>query len=395
MVQDNLVNQLSLMFKLVEPPLLNIAETVSNLPPWQPGQKLPAVVVASLPTGRFQVQVQNQLLDMNLPKNTQPGMSFNLVFVGSQPRPTFLLQLPGTYFENTAPATSSARQNVKEQPAQSTQVFQVDRQNMPPQSADTTKPASEHPGQSVSLNLAGAVRGSSAVIGAPLTPSSSPTTSISEKARALVSLLKELQDAPVPKARPASPLVEAPTLQGAHIAEALRHNIEKSGLFYESHLVRWVQGKLNLQSLAQEPQNQLNVNPGSEKMPALPTGQLSGLNTPNLSYVQSQIGLLNTGVMIYQGELWPRLPVELHIYGQSPTLDQEQQPWQTLIHITLPRIGKVSAWLLYAAGGVSIHCETADMASKEELMASKGLLSQQMESAGLHLTKLTVRRIDE
>ncbi|MBP6807152.1 MAG: hypothetical protein KA125_02545, partial [Chromatiaceae bacterium] len=47
-------------------------------------------VLDTLPGGRHLVQVASQKLDMVLPRNTQPGESVRLTFLGGGPRPTFL-----------------------------------------------------------------------------------------------------------------------------------------------------------------------------------------------------------------------------------------------------------------------------------------------------------------
>ena len=60
---------------------------------------------------------------------------------------------------------------------------------------------------------------------------------------------------PVPLARGASLLPAAPA-KAAELAPLLKQAISNSGLFYESHLRQWVEGKLPLSALQQEPQAQ-------------------------------------------------------------------------------------------------------------------------------------------
>ncbi|MDP5240681.1 flagellar hook-length control protein FliK [Uliginosibacterium sp. 31-16] len=60
---------------------------------------------------------------------------------------------------------------------------------------------------------------------------------------------------PVPLARGVSLLPEAPA-KAAELAPLLKQAISNSGLFYESHLRQWVEGKLPLSALQQEPQAQ-------------------------------------------------------------------------------------------------------------------------------------------
>ncbi|MEL5850129.1 MAG: hypothetical protein U7M05_12340, partial [Candidatus Igneacidithiobacillus chanchocoensis] len=55
--------------------------------------------------------------------------------------------------------------------------------------------------------------------------------------------------------RSLQPLLPQPPSESAPLAQMLQQSITQSGLFYESHLAAWVQGKLSLQSLRAEPQN--------------------------------------------------------------------------------------------------------------------------------------------
>lgn len=52
------------------------------------------------------------------------------------------------------------------------------------------------------------------------------------------------------------PILNAPPTGAAQLAPALRDAIGQSGLFYESHQVQWVLGKLDTAALQREPQNQ-------------------------------------------------------------------------------------------------------------------------------------------
>lgn len=57
------------------------------------GEQIQATVKGELPNGRFAVEVKNQLLDLNLPRNTQPGEQLQLKVLGNEPKLT--LQLLG------------------------------------------------------------------------------------------------------------------------------------------------------------------------------------------------------------------------------------------------------------------------------------------------------------
>ena len=91
MIHNDIQNQLALLVKTSAPPLIEVAQSPAETPQWTPGQRVPAFVLASLPNGRFQVQVEDQILDMNLPRNAQPGEKLELTYLTSSPRLTFAM----------------------------------------------------------------------------------------------------------------------------------------------------------------------------------------------------------------------------------------------------------------------------------------------------------------
>ncbi len=89
----------------------------------------------------------------------------------------------------------------------------------------------------------------------PRTPGTAPKLELSVMARQLAQLLTT--DTPVESAAaPVRPLLPAPEAKPEKIAAALQQQITHSGLFYESHLGEWVEGKRGLESLRLEPQAQ-------------------------------------------------------------------------------------------------------------------------------------------
>ncbi len=91
--------------------------------------------------------------------------------------------------------------------------------------------------------------------GTPQPPGTAPKLELSVMARQLAQLLSS--DTPVESAAASvRPLLPAPEAKPEKIAAALQQQITHSGLFYESHLGEWVEGKRGLESLRLEPQAQ-------------------------------------------------------------------------------------------------------------------------------------------
>lgn len=106
---------------------------------------------------------------------------------------------------------------------------------------------------------------------APTTAESAPAT-LSPAARLISQLLGEATGSPGnAKALPlagGAPLLAAPPSSGAPLAPALQEAVESSGLFYEAHQARWLDGGLRLSNLLTEPQNRQNAAPGGGGQPA-------------------------------------------------------------------------------------------------------------------------------
>ncbi|MHB1374206.1 MAG: flagellar hook-length control protein FliK [Thauera sp.] len=73
----------------------------------------------------------------------------------------------------------------------------------------------------------------------------------------LISFLLTGQPTPQPASLAGNqPLLNAPPANGAQLVPLLRQALGQSGLFYESHQVQWVLGKLDTAALMREPQGQ-------------------------------------------------------------------------------------------------------------------------------------------
>lgn len=94
---------------------------------------------------------------------------------------------------------------------------------------------------------------------------------ISDTGRWLNTLAQGTGDAPAasPLPRP-SLVIPGPPRDPALLAEGLKNVLTRSGVFYESHLAKWVQGERPLSDLLREPQGQLS--PLAGRLPAEGSG---------------------------------------------------------------------------------------------------------------------------
>ena len=349
MIHNDVLNQLQLLIKTSAPPLIEVAQTPLEEAQWVPGQRLTATVLASLPNGRFQVQVGDMALDMNLPRNTQSGDQVELTFVSNQPRLTFALTR-----DLAAAAGNSLPADAKPQ-----------------------------------VNLSDSVR----YLGALL-------QKISDQA--------ETQAAPLNKA---APLLSAAPSDIKEFATSLRNTLSQSGLFYESHQAQWVAGERRLTDLLQEPQGKLSaLNPGVGVEVAQKNAPLSmqsdGLlaqsasrmpvHAEAVSLVQQQLQTLDSRQLVWQGQVWPGQSMEWRVEERGAReggMGEIEMPnWQTSLRLQLPRLGDVQATLAFTQQGLRIDLKAADAGTAEAMRSAQDKLRNSMEASGLNVLAMSVER---
>ena len=349
MIHNDVLNQLQLLIKTSAPPLIEVAQTPLEEAQWVPGQRLTAMVLASLPNGRFQVQVGDMALDMNLPRNTQPGDQVELTFVSNQPRLTFAL--------------------TRDLPAAAVNTLPLD-----------AKPQ---------VTLSDSVR----YLGALL-------QKISDHA--------ETQAAPLNKT---APLLSAAPSDIKEFAASLRNTLSQSGLFYESHQAQWVAGERKLTDLLQEPQGKLSVlNPvtGAEitqktapvSMPSDgPLAQSASrmpVHAEAVTLVQQQLQTLDSHQLVWQGQVWQGQPMEWRVEERGAREggvgEVEVPHWQTSLRLHLPRLGDVQASLAFTQQGLRIDLKAADAGTADAMRGAQDKLRSSMEASGLNVLAMSVER---
>lgn len=379
MIHNDVLSQLQLLIKTSAPPLLEVSQQQLALPQLTPGQRIPAHVMANLPNGRFQVLIADKTLDMNLPKNTQPGDTLELVFVTGKPRLTFIL------------ASDLAN------------------------AATTTRSTNAKPEVSLSETAR--------FLGGLLEKASQPGLSQSKTANIS-------QTAPLLSGAPGKTPDFAQTLRGA---------LTQSGLFYESHQAQWVTGQRPMTDLLHEPQGRLSpatanfTQPEAGKMPPareipgnvnlpfaaaqnikMPEQQLQSSPLQNqsemlsgkplavpqpahpetLPIVRQQLEALDTRQISWQGQVWPGQTMDWRIEERSAREQEgraiEQPEWQTSLHLVLPQLGEISARLILHPQGVRIQLGAAESATVELMSDQKVALQQGMETSGLRLAEIKI-----
>jgi hypothetical protein len=325
------------------------------MPQWVPGQKLNAMVLATLPNGRFQVLVSDMFLDMNLPKNTQPGQSIELTFISGQPRLTFALSKD---LEMAAQSQSSVKLS------DTARFLGGLLEKISMMEGDESAPLAK--------------------VAPLLTGAPTDTKGLAQILHSAISksgLFYESHQAQwVAGQRPLAELLEEP--QG-RLSSVL---VTKDGA---ERLLPAAQG-------AQETSKVVKTSLGSEGIQHL-AAKAGGMaeekvHPQTLPLVQQQINALDTRHMVWQGQVWPEqtLRWEIEERAARESEGEEYPVWQTRLRLQMPRLGDVTAVLAFTPQGIKVDLDVTEDATGTLMRASQPELGLAFDRAGLKLTGVAV-----
>ncbi|MBU5613602.1 flagellar hook-length control protein FliK [Geomonas azotofigens] len=190
---------------------------------------------------------------------------------------------------------------------------------------------------------------------------------------------------------PASePLVEHPEQAIAQLAGRLKESLTQNGLFYESHLAQWALGGLSLKELLKEPQGKLSrlLSDGEGRSAEDAAGGAIA-DGRTLPLIKEQLHLLNTGVLVWQGEAWPGQEMKL-VVGEG-SAEQWEQGIEANLSLELPRLGGVAAKLRFTPEGIDVELVCDRPGASELLRQASGELRSSLAGQGLHLNKMAAK----
>ena len=342
MIHNDVQNQLQLLIKTSAPPLIEVAEHATSSPQWTPGQRLPAHVLANLPNGRFEVRVGDQVLDLNLPRNTQPGDSVDLVFVGSKPRLTFALAQD---IANLAPAKTSVALS------------------------ETAK-----------------------FIGTLIQRGAQDNVQVSQLAKA----------APVVASMPASANELAQSLRQAVSQSGLFYESHQAqwlgGERSLATLLQEPQGQLSpllhQGRPTEQPAAQTPVASGEDLARSVSKTGVDPVHPQTSQLVQQQLHTLDSRQVIWQGQVWPGQDLFWQIdeeggHGEGDA-EQGADMWSTRLSLQLPSLGDVSARIAFVEGAVRIDIRAGQPGSVALMRSQQTALAEAFEASGLHLAGVNI-----
>ena len=190
-------------------------------------------------------------------------------------------------------------------------------------------------------------------------------------------------------------------LQGApsdpvQLEQMLRKGLKESGLFYEAHLSRWFSGDYLLEDLLQEPQGRLSISTNSQETRSVQLQGEEGSDPRTLAMVKEQLASLQTGQLLFQGELFPGQPMEWRIKdregrGRRDNEQRQTVPWETSLALTLPQLGRVEVALSLQGTQLDLVIG-ADREGTASLMEQeRGTLLGQLQAAGFDPGNIVVK----
>ncbi|MBB4865404.1 type III secretion system FlhB-like substrate exporter [Pseudomonas nitritireducens] len=191
----------------------------------------------------------------------------------------------------------------------------------------------------------------------PLTQSSPSTILALNKASVAIS---ELLGA-FPQYR--RPEVSIPYLQVnggdvvGQIAQSIKLAVQTSGLFYESHVLQYLQGRYSFNQLMLEPQARAVVTEGAVGKWLRELAGAGPRDDPRLlQLMRTQLAMLSDPSILLRGELFPGYPVEIRIRREAKAGDsyKDQQSWRLIAEVVAGKAGECSFDLIMAPGVLKV-----------------------------------------
>ncbi len=249
------------------------------------------------------------------------------------------------------------------------------------------------------------------------TQAANSNVTLSAAVRALAAMLEPVEG-PASQVLGVKPLWSASRAPvGSELTAALRHTVDTSGLFYESHLLQFAGGARTLAQLTQEPQALLQLRPGEAAPTASAVPQRSsadsqlenskpvavantGIHPDAVALVRQQLDMLAAPVFRWAGEAWPGTPLRWEIEQQPddrPQASDSEAPlpvWSSRLRVDLPKLKAVEVRLSLVGNNLQLRLAASEDSTLallgtgyQELPQRLGALGLQL--GGLHIDALT------
>lgn len=327
----------------------------------QVGKSMPVAVLARLADGSFLVRVAEQNARMALPAGTQPGTELPMTLVSTHPRPAFQQAGAGQLIHPTL-----VQQDLPGLRAPGIAALAAFRAQLAP-----------------GAEQAGADPRNAQV-------------SLSDAGRTIGRILSSGQQAAGAAAsiRSTSPLAGPGTPEPARLAQALQGALSQSGLFYESHVAEWAEGKRPLPDLLREPQMQRAMADGAAK------GMAAEADPAAFHLIGQQLAAHENGRIAWQGQVWSGQDMQWEIHKDAPEGGQrgpaDTEPgWRSGLRLRFAGLGEIAATVVIAGDQLHIQLKAESGDTGALLRARSGELVAALGAAGSPLASLDIHSKQE
>jgi hypothetical protein len=131
---------------------------------------------------------------------------------------------------------------------------------------------------------------------------------------------------------------------------------------------------------------------GKDAFPASSPLQGEIADSRTLPLVRQQLNLLNSGVLLWQGEAWQGQPMEWEVEEREAHPEQgEERGWRTTLRLDLPNLGRVAAVINLEGKDLSLSLCAGSTDSASLLGARTSDLRERLEAVGIEVKGVAVR----
>ncbi|NHZ92014.1 flagellar hook-length control protein FliK [Massilia sp. CCM 8733] len=364
------------------------------------GKSMQVAVLSRFTDGTFLVRVAGEQARMSLPQGAQAGTEVPMTLISITPRPQFRLdtgqpaQLPGQPAGTPQTPLPGAALPAAATPERAPVPPPVLPQAAPQESKGA--PSANMAGRTTSL--AATLLGKSPMTASADLPKLDANTlpaRISNTGQLLARILDighPVSGKP-PAIAGAAPLIDPKNgvPPAAELARKLEQTISGSGVFYESHVAEWADGKRPLSELQREPQMQQGMStPGAK--PGSAAAELASAQLINLQLTTHEQARVS-----WQGQLAPGQDLQWEIHKDAPEqrgrgAGEDSAPvWRSGMRLRFPLLGEIEATIVTTGDKVHIELRTASEGTGEALRARAGELTSALDVSGTALASLVIR----
>ncbi|MBP0596983.1 flagellar hook-length control protein FliK [Herbaspirillum sp. LeCh32-8] len=359
-------------------------EAFSRLAQIAIGQQMSGRILSDFKDGTYLVRIANTAARMVLPSTARTGDTLILTLVSKDPRPTFAVKEGSLHQDDESAAVSLSKAG---------RAMQKDLKSLQFVTRDGAGGVADHE----DIPIDGQARGGrQAQSNAP----SSTTTTLSNAGKLIDSLLQASQQGNVANhVTSPAPLLPKAGLPAEQMASALQDAINHSGVFYESHVSAWAEGRLPTEELMKEPQAQVgrqnagDINLLSQNDPA--QNQLGQI-------INLQLNALEQQRLVWHGEVWPGQQMDWEINQEAPDGQAGQQDgeealptWHSVVKFNFAQLGEVSASIRLIGQQIHVQVKADNDIAAAALRSNTGSFADAMSAAGTSLDSLIVKQDGE